>query len=399
MTSALIYLQVLFLLLAAAGSPALGQSLSSGRLTDPLTQRGQDCFYNMDYDCAIRNFEQVAQQHPEHPGALNHLATAVLIRELYRMGAMNTGDYANDSFIGRPRRPAANETRQRVRELLDKANQLEERALDANERDVNALYARGVTRAMRASYTGLLERSWFAALRAAVGSRHDHERVLELDPNFADAKMVVGTHDYVVGSLPWAVKVAASVVGFSGNKERGIEELRAAAKGGGEAAMDAKILLVLFLRREGRFDQALAEVRGILPRYPQNVLLALEEGNLLRAAKRDAEAEAAYRHIWDAGRAGKYAPVHYELAAVSLGDLRRSRHDHAGALGAYSLVNELASADPDVKQQANLGAGEMLDLLSKRDEAVKRYQAAIAVDSATTFAETARERLGSAYRE
>jgi tetratricopeptide (TPR) repeat protein len=399
MISALIYLPVLFLFLLSAAVPALGQTANAARLTDPLTQRGQDCFYNMDYDCAIRNFELVAQQHPEHPGALNHLATAVLIRELYRMGAMNTGDYTNDSFIGKPRRPASNEARQRVRELLDKADQLEERALAANERDVNALYARGVTRAMRASYTGLLERSWFAALRAAVGSRHDHERVLELDPNFADAKMVVGTHDYVVGSLPWAVKVAASVVGFSGNKEKGIEELRAAAKGGGEAAVDAKVLLVLFLRREGRYDEALTEVRALLPRYPQNVLLALEEGNLLRAAKRDAEAEASYRRIWDAGRAGKYAPVHYELAAVSLGELRRSRHDHAGALAAYNLVNELPSADPDVKQQANLGAGEMLDLLNKREEAVKRYQAAIAVDGATPLAETARERVSSAYRE
>jgi len=69
--------------------------------------------------------------------------------------------------------------------------------------------------------------------------------------HFTDAKLIVGTHDYVVGSLPWAVKMAASLVGFSGNKERGIEELYAASKGGGEASIDAKILLALFLRREG----------------------------------------------------------------------------------------------------------------------------------------------------
>ena len=32
-----------------------------------------------------------------------------------------------------------------------------------------------------------------------MGARHDHERVLELDPNYLDAKMVVGTHNYVIG--------------------------------------------------------------------------------------------------------------------------------------------------------------------------------------------------------
>ena len=42
---------------------------------------------------------------PNDPAAVNHLLTATLMRELYRMGAMNSGEYANDSFIGRPIAP------------------------------------------------------------------------------------------------------------------------------------------------------------------------------------------------------------------------------------------------------------------------------------------------------
>ena len=62
----------------------------------------------------------------------------------------------------------------------------------------------------------LIERAWFSALRNAVGARHDHERVLELDPQYTDAKLVLGTHNYVMGSLPLAVKVAVALVGLSG---------------------------------------------------------------------------------------------------------------------------------------------------------------------------------------
>jgi hypothetical protein len=39
----------------------------------------------------------------------------------------------------------------------------------------------------------------------------------------------------------------------------------------------------------------------------------------------------------------------------------------------------------------------MYDLLHQRDTAVKRYQAAVALDSGSTFAETARKRIKEPY--
>src|SRR5207248_5182548 len=107
--------------------------------------------------------------------------------------------------------------------LAEKALAIEQRRLDRNSKDLNALYARGVTRAQFATYTALIEHAWFSALRNAVGARHDHEKVLELEPHNLDAKLVVGTHNYVVGSLPWGVKAASSMVGLGGNKEKGLE--------------------------------------------------------------------------------------------------------------------------------------------------------------------------------
>ena len=276
------------------------------RPNDAVTRSGLDRFYNMDYERAIADLEKVAAQHPQDPYSVNNLANSYLIRELFRMGALDPTDYANDSFVGTPRRPATEEAKRKIRQLLEQATGIEESRLQANPNDVEMLYARGVTRGMRSSYTGLIDRSWLTALRSAVGSRHDHERVLELSPAFTDAKLIVGTHDYVVGSLPWAVKVAAAAVGFSGNKDRGIEELYAASKGGGEASVDAKILLALFLRREGRFDEALGIVRTLTQLFPQNVILALEEGDLLRAAHREKDALAAYRKVWEAGHAGHF---------------------------------------------------------------------------------------------
>jgi tetratricopeptide (TPR) repeat protein len=369
------------------------------RPNDNLTRDAFEHFYSLDYDSAITGFEKALEAHPDDPFAVNHLLTAVLFRELYRIGALNTGDYTNDNFVNKPQHPADFQVKQRVRDLIERAKQIEEKRISANERDVDAYYARGVTRGQAATFLGLIERSWFAALRAALGARHDHEKVLELNPQYTDAKFIVGTHDYVVGSLPWAVKVAATVIGAGGDRKKGIEELYAAANASGETSVDAKVVLALFLRREKRFDEALSLVRQLVSRYPSNLLMALEEGNLLRASGKLDDSAAVYRAIWQNGRKGKFPHSHFELAAISLGDLLRSRKDFRGAAEAYDQVEGLSAADPDFKQQALLGAGEMYDLLNQRDLAVKKYQACAAVNGSDSRAESARQRMKQAYRE
>ena len=396
---AFLFLVCVLLAAQAMAAPDTNSTSLAYRPHDPLNLTAFNHFYNLDYDRAVQEFEQVLGRHPDDPFAVNHLLTSTLFRELYRMGVLNTGEYANDSFISAPHRPADPKVKDQIKNLVDRALQLEEKRLAANPNDVEALYARGVTRAQFATYTALIERAWFSALRNAVGARRDHERVLELSPSTVEAKLIVGAHNYVVGSLPWGVKVAASMVGLGGNKEKGLEYLKECAQGNGETSIDAQILLAVFLRREHRYDEALPIVRSLVPRFPQDILLALEEGHLLRAAGRNPEAAAVYRKIWQAGREGHYPGLHYEIAALSLGDLLRGQKDYGGAAAAYEQVGQAPQPEEEALQKANLGAGEMYDLLQKRDLALAKYQAVVAKDSNSLPAETARKRIKEAYRE
>src|SRR5438128_11812861 len=94
----------LFCLVVAPGGSgeAFAQASGSGkprpenvsvRTRDPLTDTGFERFYNLEYDHAIQDFERVLEKHPDDPFAVNHLITGGLIRELYRMRAMNSGEY------------------------------------------------------------------------------------------------------------------------------------------------------------------------------------------------------------------------------------------------------------------------------------------------------------------
>src|SRR5258708_7043432 len=95
------------------------------RPKDPLNAPSFEHFYNLEYDPAVQGFEQVLRRHPDDPFAVNHLISGLLIRELYRMGAMNTGEYADDSFIGQAHRPADPKIKAEIQQLVQRAEGLE----------------------------------------------------------------------------------------------------------------------------------------------------------------------------------------------------------------------------------------------------------------------------------
>jgi tetratricopeptide (TPR) repeat protein len=367
-------------------------------LDDPHTRAGFEYFYNLDYKRAISEFESALLAHPNDAFAVNHLLSGVMFQEMYRIGALDSELYAKEGFLSSKQYPIEAKTKERIKQLMDRALQLSEEKLKTNPNDADALYARGVTRGLKATYMALIDKAWFSALRSAVGARHDHERVLELQPNYADAKMIVGMHNYVIGNLGWGTKVAASVVGLSGSKTKGIDYLYEAAGGGGESSVDAKIALSLFLRREQRYKEAIALVDGLNESYPHNFLVALELANLYNASGQGQDAITKYRKILKDAEGNAFPDARIEMAWYGLAEALRGQRDISGAQQAYQKTLEFQKTDPDLRLRATLAAGEMCDVLQRRDEAIKLYEAVLAQDSSSPKAEQARKYLKQPYR-
>src|SRR5271157_747057 len=367
---------------------------------DAATRKGFDHFYNMEYDKAIREFEAAQHAHPDDPFAVNHTLEAVIFKELYHIGALDTEAYAADSFLAKKSvAPLDPNVHDRVKRLSDQSLALSQARLDKNPDDVDALYARGVTRGMRATYTGIAEKAWFSALRSAMGARHDHERVLELDPKYTDAKVVVGTDLYIVGSLNWPTKVAASIVGISGNKQKGLDYLREASTGAhSEVASDAQIILALLLRREQRYDEVLQLVSVMQTEYPRNSLMASEYAHLLNAAGHGPQAIGAYRKVIVNCRNNVYSSRRIEVPAYGLGEALRGQRQYLEAAEAYELAASSNTTEPDLRQKATLAAGQMYDVLQKRDTAMAKYRAVVAENSASGSADLARRYMKEAYK-
>lgn len=391
---ALVFPCILFFL-CLTGKPGLaGEALNS---FETLTQSGFEHYYSLEYDKAFSDFQKAAEAKPADARAYNHLLETVLFRELYTHDALDTSLYTQEGFLKSRQIGLDPTVKQQIKDLLDKALDLSEKRLKSNPQDVEALYARGVTRGLRSTYLGLVEKQWFTALRSALASRSDHEAVLALKPDFVDAKTVVGIHNYIVAVLPLRTRILASIIGVTGDKKKGLEYLAEAGKAGGESSVDARVALALFLRRERRYDDALDVVRTLVKEHPRNFLFALEQANLLKDGGKGPAAITAYRSLIDGCRTGNYPSPHVELAEFGLGEALRGQNQYREAIESYEAAGGASSVNHDLRQRALVGAGEVSDLLTQRQEAVKNYRTAIALDSSSNEAEIARRYLDKPY--
>ena len=352
----------------------------------------------MEYDAAIRDFELAVQARPDDPFAVNHLLQAILTRELDREGALNPELYLGDGFFHAPRVPVDANVESRIKELTGRALELSAKRLEVNPNDVEALYARGVTRALHASYMALVEKAWFAALRSALGAYEDHERVLRLSPDYSDANLVVGLYSYAMGSLPWPERAMTFLLPVKGSRTKGAADVEMAANGGGETTVDAKVGLAFILAHERRFPEAISLTHGLYSSHSHNFFLAMTEGDLLQRSGSLPEAISAYRELLRLGHEGIFPGARLGLVAYRLGETLRLQGDYAGALEAYRSVSSYLGTDRELVSKANLGQGEMSDLLGQRNSAVKQYQEVIAAQQDSQEAKTAHQLLRHPYR-
>jgi tetratricopeptide (TPR) repeat protein len=366
---------------------------------DPLVKEAFDHFYLLDYPGAVDRFERFHEMHPGDPQPTVLLLDAVLFQELYRQDLLDTTFYANDGFLtGRHATQEDPKARDRIFALADEAIHEADWRLGKNQNDIDALYARGWARALKCTYVAMVERGYGSGFKLARQAKDDHMHVLQLDPDYVDAKLVVGVYEYVVGALPLPFKILIGFVGITGSKSNGLEMLTDDGNRGIVTSIEARTTIALFLRREGRYKEAINVIRSLKSQYPRDYLFCLEEANLRKDAGEGMGAVAAYREILSANaKPGYFYSPRLELTNFGLGDALRGQRHYAEAAQSYEQAASPPNVSPELRIRSLLAAGECHDLNGERALAIKDFQAAIDSGPNTSRADTARKRLRSPY--
>jgi tetratricopeptide (TPR) repeat protein len=387
------------MLLAASSLGWASEAHTNPLNRDPLVRDAYEHFYNLDYPGAVERFERFHAAHPGDPQATALLLDAVLFQELYRLDLLDTTFYANDGFLtGRHATAEDPATRDRILGLADEAIREADWRVGRNENDIDALYARGWVRSLKCTYVAMVERSYGSGFRLATKARDDAERVLQLDPDYVDAKLVAGVYDYVVGALPLPFKFLIGFAGITGSKTKGLQMLTDDGNRGITTSVEARTTIALFLRREGRYTEAIQVVRKLRGEYPRGYLFALEEANLRKDAGEGMGAVAAYREIIAANaKPGYYYSARVELAYFGLGDALRGQRHYGEAAQSYEQAAATRNVGPELKIRSLLAAGQCRDLNHERPLALRDYQEAIDAGPNTSRADTAKKYLRNPY--
>jgi tetratricopeptide (TPR) repeat protein len=384
---------------ATVAAPAQPSAHADPLDFDPTIQDGMNHFYNLDYDGAIARFDKVVAEHPNEPMPYAYDLVAVIFRELYHQDLLDTTYYAHDSFLSTARKveiPAEN--RSRIEFLTNKVIGLADDRIRSNPKDANAYFARGYARGLHAAFITLADHSWYTAARQGLAARNDSEAALKIDPDYADANMAIGIQQFAVASLPRFVRIVVGIAGVGGNKERGLDLLRISASKGVVTPVESRTALSLFLRHDGRYPEALAMQHGLAAQYPHDYLFRLEEANLTKDEGNGSLAIATYKAVLaDAKKPGYFVDPRLQMAWFGLADTERGQNDIPDAAQHYLEAANQPNCSDWLRKRAQLNAGEMLDLLHQREQAVAEYQKAAAGGGDQSQAPAARKYIETAY--
>ncbi|HEY0764238.1 MAG TPA: hypothetical protein VGD61_17805 [Pyrinomonadaceae bacterium] len=409
---------VLVLLLAASFG-ATAQQPSSPWLTDAerarfeeLRRSGLDALYNIDYDKAQRDFKEIVQLFPNHPGGYQLLAARVWIKTLYESRRLQVSLYSSESFYTNGDDKVDPKIVTEFRNLTREAKRLAEAKLKQEPKNIEALDFLANTEGLKASFEEAVERRHFAALRDGNDAVDHHREVLKLDPKYVDAQITIGLYEYVVGSLPLPVKILAGATGYRGSKKRGLALLEQVAKEGRWSQDDAKTVLVLLYTREKRFADVVKLTRELSAKYPRNYLLKLEtadalvslagvkrkEKDLAAAVQAEKEAFATFDEVVRDRNVRDSAVRALDLIHFKYGEALLIAGYNDRAAKEFLAATKVERAEAGLVTMAHLYAARSFDAAGKREEALAQYKEVLARPNVYDAHDEAKKGLRQAYR-
>ena len=368
---------------------------------DPASNPGFDAFYNNEFDRAIDYFRQQIKVHPNDADQYNYLAQSILYREMLRDGALEsqlvTG---NNPFLRRPKMEITAADKQQFDYCLNQSIKLSQAGLEVDPHKLQDLYALGVAHSLRANYLFLVEKAWVDSLREATAARRANEKILSLDPNAVDARLVLGLDEYIVAGLPFYMRAIGSFGGFHGDKEDGLRNVELVSRKGIRDRYDAQILLAVLYRREKCPEKAIPLLQSLAQTFPRNYLFRLEEVQMFSDAGNKNAALKVISEIDALRRSG--APGYDSLPEEKLRYIRANLLFWYGDLGLAladlkPVTQRADELDLNTAVLAWLRLGQVYDLQGNHMAAVRAYEQTERVAPRSPAAAEAKTYIASPY--
>jgi tetratricopeptide (TPR) repeat protein len=330
---------------------------------ETLAKRGIGHVYNLEFENAEKEFQELIRQRPGDPAGYFFLA---MVRWWMIMIDIDNERYDGEFY-----------------DALDGVIGMCDSLLEKNRDDVNAIFFKGGA----IGFEGRLKFHRSDYLGAANAGRKAlplvHE-ALDLDPGNSDVLLGAGIYNYYAEVIPSEYPFVKPLILFipPGDKQKGIGQLRTADEKGTYASVEAEyFLLQIYYFYEKDYIQALALSLDLHGKFPANMVFHRYCGRSYVAMNNWDMVGSEFAEIVARARRGMrgYTPPVEREAEYYCGMgamvLRRFDEalDHFYRCDALSRTLDREEAS-GFMAMANLRIGMVYDMQGKRDPALAQYR-------------------------
>jgi hypothetical protein len=346
---------------------------------DALIRHGLPLSYNLGYAAANKDWDELIRFYPDHPAGYVYKAALIwwqAVDDRQNKGLENQFD----SF---------------TKTAVEKGTSW----LQRKPRDKIALAYLASAYGNATRFDATVTRSYFSALR---NGQKGHKYVVmahDIDNNFYDTYIGLGSYNYFTGALPAVIKPFAWLLGARGDKDEGIRQLLLASQKGEYARTEAKVVLLSVYFSEKRWEDYEHLLESLMTESPFNHVYYMWASNYFIMLRKWDEGITVLKKVekliatnQDEYAAGALAWLNYNLARNYF-----AKQDLTHALDALNRAEQADSKSPVLMGQLYLLKGNTLDLSGRRDEAIAAYQKALEFPDIEESQAKSRHYLKSGY--
>ena len=363
------------------------QWIINNSVSDSITVKGINYIYNLEFESAEKEFTELIKREPEEPAGYFFYAMVDWWRIML--------DYDNETYDSG------------FKTKLKKVIEICDARLEKNEFDIVALFFKCGSIGFRGRLFSHRD-SW---LKAADDGRLAYpilRKAYKIAPNNYDILLGIGIYDYFAEVIPNQYPILKPIMLFfpTGNKQRGIDELKIASEKAHYANVEAAyFLLQVYLNYENNPYPALDIALKLYNKYPDNSVFHRYLGRTYVKLSKWVDVERTYTEILTRFHAKKrgYTLLVAREADYYLGlfHFYNNRYDEALK---YLYKSDELSRDLDKKKisgfmvMINLRIGMIYDLQNKRNYAIDQYNKVLNMDKYENSHEQAEQYIKEPFR-
>ncbi len=334
----------------------------SDSVFDAITFKGIHEVYNLEFEKAEAEFKQLVAMRPHDPAGHFFLGMVTWWRIVIDLD--NT--QYDDSFF----------------DAMDNVVEMCDSILDADPNNVTAIFFKGGAIGFRGRLKFHRD-DYLAAANAGRKALPLVQTAMELDPNNYDILLGTGMYNYYADVIPMEYPWLKPLLLFvpAGDKEKGLEQLTLASEKGKYASIETTYFLIqIYFFYEKDYSKALVLARRLHGDFDGNVLFHRYVGRCYASLNNWPETRRVFGEIVDRAVTGQrgYTTNAAREAEYYLAVCDMNTREFASSLVHFfrcdSLCRELDTKGPSgFMVMANLKAGNIYDILGKRDLAVAQY--------------------------